>query len=73
MSWCVVVRLEIEQDLADAADWYDSREDGLGDRFIAEILDVFDSLTSNPLLRSRRHPRKNIRWHYPESFPYRVI
>jgi len=73
MSWRVVVRLEIEQDLVDAADWYNSREDGLGDRFIAEILDVFDSLNSNPLLRSRRHPRKNIRWRYPKSFPYRVI
>jgi plasmid stabilization system protein ParE len=73
MSWRIVVRPEIEQDLADAADWYNSREDGLGDRFIAEILDVFDALASNPLLRSRRHPRKNIRWRYPESFPYRVI
>ncbi len=34
MSWRVVVRPEIEQDLADAADWYNSREDGLGDGFI---------------------------------------
>jgi toxin ParE1/3/4 len=25
------------------------------------------------LLNSRRHPRKNIRWRYPERFPYRVI
>ena len=73
MSWRVVVRLEIEQDLADAADWYNSREEGLGDRFITDILDVFDALALNPLLRSRRHPRKNIRWRYPESFPYRVI
>jgi Plasmid stabilisation system protein. len=73
MSWRVIVRLEIEQDLADAADWYNSREAGLGDRLIAEILDVFDALASNPLLRSRKHPRKNIRWRYPESFPYRVI
>jgi hypothetical protein len=53
MSWRVVVRLEIEQDLAEAADWYNSREDGLGDRFIAEILDVFDSLTSNPASQSK--------------------
>jgi mRNA-degrading endonuclease RelE of RelBE toxin-antitoxin system len=25
------------------------------------------------LLNARRHPRKNIRWRYPERFPYRVI
>jgi toxin ParE1/3/4 len=73
MSWRVVVRPEIEQDLADAADWYNSREDGLGDRFIAEVLAVLDALAVNPLLRSRRQPRKNIRWRYPERFPYRVI
>jgi toxin ParE1/3/4 len=73
MSWRVVVRPEIEQDLADAADWYNSREDGLGNRFIAEVLEVMDAIASNPLLRSRRQPRKNIRWRYPESFPYRII
>ena len=27
----------------------------------------------NPLLSCRRHPRKNIRWRYPKSFPYRII
>jgi mRNA-degrading endonuclease RelE of RelBE toxin-antitoxin system len=25
------------------------------------------------LLSARRHPRKNIRWRYPDRFPYRVI
>jgi mRNA-degrading endonuclease RelE of RelBE toxin-antitoxin system len=25
------------------------------------------------LLNARRHPRKNIRWRYPERFPYRII
>jgi hypothetical protein len=50
MSWRVVVRPEIEHDLADAADWYDSREDGLGDRFLAEVLLVLDALVDNPML-----------------------
>ncbi|NOS71521.1 MAG: type II toxin-antitoxin system RelE/ParE family toxin [Verrucomicrobia bacterium] len=31
------------------------------------------ALAENALLYSRRHPRKNIRWRYPEHFPYRVI
>jgi mRNA-degrading endonuclease RelE of RelBE toxin-antitoxin system len=34
---------------------------------------VWDALAENPLLNSRRHPRKNIRWRYPDRFPYRVI
>jgi plasmid stabilization system protein ParE len=73
MSWRVVVRPEIEQDLGVAADWYDKRESGLGDRFVNETLAVFDSLALNPFLNSRRHPSKNVRWRYPEHFPYRVI
>jgi plasmid stabilization system protein ParE len=73
MTWRVVVRPEIEQDLASAADWYDDHEQGLGDRFIREVLQVFEALAANPLLNSRKHPRKNIRWRYPDHFPYRVI
>jgi plasmid stabilization system protein ParE len=48
-------------------------EQGLGERFINEVLQVFEALATNPLLRSRKHPRKNIRWRYPDHFPYRVI
>ncbi len=73
MSWRVEFAPEVEQDLAEAAHWYESRQNGLGTRFIEEILSVFDSLADNPLLNSRRHPLKNIRWRYPEHFPWRVI
>jgi toxin ParE1/3/4 len=37
------------------------------------ILAVLEALEVNPLLHCRRHPTKNIRWRYPERFPYRVI
>jgi hypothetical protein len=40
---------------------------------VEEFLAVLDELAINPLLHCRRHPRKNIRWRYPKSFPYRVI
>jgi toxin ParE1/3/4 len=46
----------------------------MGAEFIEEIIQVWDALAENPLLNApRRHPRKNIRWRYPERFPYRVI
>jgi toxin ParE1/3/4 len=73
MSWRVVVRPEVEHDLATAANWYEEREAGLGGRLMEETLAVFDSLALNPLLNSRRHPSKNVRWRYPEHFPYRII
>ncbi len=73
MSWRVVVRPEVEEDIAEAAAWYEAREDGLGAQFREEVIQVFDALAGNPLLNCRRHPRRNIRWRYPERFPYRVI
>jgi toxin ParE1/3/4 len=73
MIWRVVVRPEVETDLAKAADWYDSRQPGLGAEFVEEVIRVLDELADNPLLNCRRHPTKNLRWRYPNRFPYRVI
>ena len=73
MNWQVVSRPEAENDVIEIAAWYDNRSEGLGDRFVEEFLAVLDELTINPLLHCRRHPRKNIRWRYPEHFPYRVV
>jgi plasmid stabilization system protein ParE len=73
MSWRVIIRPEVGSDVAEAARWYESRQPGLGAEFVEEIIHVWDALADNPLLNSRRHRRKNIRWRYPERFPYRVI
>jgi plasmid stabilization system protein ParE len=73
MSWEVVARPQAEDDVLDAADWYDSQRAGLGDEFIEEILAVFDAMAANALLHCRRRPTKNIRWRYPNRFPNRVI
>jgi len=73
MSWRVVIRPEVEQDITEAANWYESRQPGLGTGFVEEIIRLWDALSENPLLNARKHPRKNIRWRYPDRFPYRVI
>jgi len=73
MTWRVVFRPEVEADVTWAAAWYENRKAGLGIRFAEEVFQVWDALTDNPLLNSRRHPAKNIRWRYPVSFPYRII
>ena len=73
MNWRVEFRPEVEQDMAEAAAWYESRQPGLGREFVEEIIRVWDALAENPLLNCRRHPTKNIRWRYPDRFPYRVI
>ena len=73
MKWEVVARPQAEDDVIEAANWYDTQRPGLGDEFIDEVQAVFDALEINPLLNCRRHPTKNIRWRYPKRFPYRVI
>ena len=73
MRWRVEFAPEVERDVTEAAEWYELRQPGLGARFVKEIIRVWDALANNPLLYCRRHATKNIRWRYPECFPYRVI
>jgi len=73
MSWRVEFRPEVQSDVTEAAAWYDTRQPGLGAEFVEEIIRVWDALAEDPLLHSRRHSTKNIRWRYPRRFPYRVI
>jgi len=73
MTWRVVVRPEAEDDVVEAAAWYERRSEGLGVRFLGRSYCSIDALAETPLLHCRRHPTKNIRWRYPEHFPYRVI
>ncbi len=68
-----MLRPEVETDVAEAATWYESRQIGLGARFVEEIVQVWDALTENPRVNAQRHPTKNIRWRYPKHFPYRVV
>jgi toxin ParE1/3/4 len=73
MNWRVEFAQGVESDVAEAAEWYETRQPGLGARFVEEIIQVWDALEENPFLGSRRHPTKNIRWRYSDRFPYRII
>ena len=73
MTWQLVFRPEVELDLVEAAEWYELRESGLGVRFLEEVRAVWTSLRSNPFLNSKRHPAKDVRWRYPDAFPYRIV
>ena len=73
MNWRVEFAPGVERDVAEAAEWYEARQPGLGAKFVEEIIRVWDALADNPLLGCRRHLTKNIHWRYPERFPYRVI
>jgi plasmid stabilization system protein ParE len=73
MKWQVVARPEAEDDILEAARWYDAQQPGPGAEFVDEILAVFDALAEDPLYQLKQHPTKNIRWRYAKRFPYRVV
>jgi hypothetical protein len=72
VSWRVEFRPEVESEVAEAAQWYSSQPAGLGAGFVEGIIHVWHALADKSSLKAWRHPRKNIRWRYPERFPYRV-
>jgi len=73
MSFRVLLRPEAEADIGDAATWYEEQKADLGIEFVEAVFRAVDALSVNPLLTSRRHRRRNIRWVFPDRFPYRII
>jgi plasmid stabilization system protein ParE len=73
VNWNVVVLPEVYSDLEEAGDWYEQKLEGLGARFADEILVVWADLAVQPLLNCKKLPRRNIRWRYPEKFPYKIV
>lgn len=69
MNWQVFSRPEAESDVIEIAAWYDSRREGLGDRFVEEFLAVLDEIMINPLLHCRRHPQRTFGGVIRRAFP----
>ncbi len=71
-----VVRLQpdAEQDLADAAAWYEAQVPGLGHQFLDEILATFASVSNAPLIYPvvHRNTRRALAHRFPFGVYYRV-
>jgi plasmid stabilization system protein ParE len=50
MKHVVCLRDEAEQDLTDAATWYEQQRSGLGHEFLDDAQSVFDRIAEQPLL-----------------------
>lgn len=74
MTLEVRLRLEAEQDLADAAIWYDEQLPGLGRQFLDEALVAFSSIAETPLMYPiiHRHTRRILIHRFPFGVYYRV-
>lgn len=50
MSYVVSVRVSAKHDVAEAEDWYEEREPGLGVQFRAEVYDAIARISDNPFI-----------------------
>jgi plasmid stabilization system protein ParE len=64
------LRPEAEQDLADAAVWYEEQREGLGNQFLDEVLSAFSVISETPLMFPVVH--RNIRRALIHRFPFGV-
>jgi len=73
MSRRLIVRLEAEADILEAAAWYEGRQAGLGSEFVDEIRQASQRALERPLLhlRLRKHPE--VRRILTHRFPYRIF
>jgi hypothetical protein len=67
---------EAELESAEAAAWYDDRQLGLGDEFLAEVTEAFDRIGSAPQSFSRLESyngRHDVRRCVLRRFPYLIV
>jgi plasmid stabilization system protein ParE len=66
----MIIRPEAEADLADARDWYERQQEGLGDAFLESVEAAFEKIDLMPEL----HPiiSQGIRRHRTRRFPFTI-
>lgn len=74
MSHTVVFRPQAEDELFEARNWYESRSDGLGDRFVAAVDALVDRIVANPLAFPSVHgeTRRAVLTHFPYAIYFRL-
>jgi hypothetical protein len=63
MSYRLQIRLAAEADVAEAAQWYDQRQPGLGEKFVSEVDQAIARVLGNPLafpVILRRHEVRRV-------------
>lgn len=68
------VRPEAEQDLEEAASWYEEQRPGLGNEFLDEVLRTFGKISEQPALYPllHRNTRRALTLRFPFGVYYRV-
>lgn len=71
MNFYLVILLKAQTEMADAVDWYEQQQAGLGEKFILFIEAFLKRIVKNPFHFSEKNPP--FREAYAKKFPYLVI
>lgn len=71
MTYRVVVRPQVEDDITEAADWYETQNSGLGREFIRLVREAISVLSARPLQFRRIY--QEIRRAPVRRFPYGLL
>ena len=74
MTFEVRLRTEAEQDLANAATWYEEQREGLGHEFLDSVLGMLASIAEAPLMypNAYRNTRRGVIYRFPFCVYFRV-
>jgi len=74
MSFTVHVRPEAEEDIEDAAKWYEKQRTNLGQEFLDEILHSFEIISSTPKVFPTiyKHTHRIIAQRFPFGIYYQI-
>jgi toxin ParE1/3/4 len=73
MNYRLIIRVEAETDITDAAIWYQNQRSGLGKEFLAEVHATIESAADNPRQYPRLRRRPDVRRVLTKRFPYRIF
>ena len=73
MDYKIIISIEAEKDTNEAYCYYESRQPGLGDRFLNELSDFYKKLKEHPTYYSFTSQDKTTRSVALKTYPYRII
>jgi toxin ParE1/3/4 len=73
MSYRLRIRLAAEADVAEAAQWYNERQVGLGEKFVREVDQAIGRILENPFAFPVILRRHEVRRALTKRFPYRIF
>jgi toxin ParE1/3/4 len=73
MTHRVIIRIEAEVDITDAAVWYEGRQPGLGNEYLAAVESAIAAAAANPFRYPRLRRNPEVRRLLTDRFPYRVF